>query len=40
MTHYSEILEKTALIFGMIFADFHIPCFVLYFTTYDVAERL
>ena len=40
MTHYSEILEKTALVLGKIFAAFHIPCFVPCFTRYDVAKRL
>ena len=40
MTHYSEILEKTASVLGKIFAAFHIPCFMLSFTRYDVAERL
>ena len=39
-THYSEILEKTALKFGKIFAAFHIPCFVPQFSRFDVAERL
>ena len=29
MTHYSEILEKTVLICGNLFAAFHIPCFLI-----------
>ena len=39
-THYTEILEKTTLIFGKIFSAFHIPCFVPCFAKSDMAERL